>query len=45
MIIDCNYLIKVEEYLPMVLPKPTLKKKVLVCDGEVLPIVHIECED
>ena len=44
MIIDCNYIIKVKDYMPTPLPKPRLKPVVLVNDGEWLPIIKVECE-
>ena len=45
MIIDCRYIIKVKDYMPTVLPRPRLKRTVLVTGwGEWLPIITEECE-
>lgn len=44
MIIDCNYIRRVKDYMPVLLPRPSVKKDFLICDGEYLPIIHVECE-
>ena len=39
--IDCDYVILVKDYHKQ-LPRP--KKKLLDCDGSVLPLITVECE-
>lgn len=44
MIIDCNYIRRVKDYMPVILSRPSVKKDFLICDDEYLPIIHVECE-
>ena len=44
MIIDCQYIRRVKDYMPTVLPRPKLKPTVIVNYDEWLPIVSVECE-
>lgn len=44
MIIDCQYIRRVKDYMPTPLPKPRLKPVVLVNDGEWLPLITVETE-
>lgn len=41
--IDKNYIVSVKDLMTKTLPRPTLKKTILVNDGEWLPIVQVEC--
>ena len=45
MIIDCNYIRRVKDYMPVLLPRPKLKPTVIVNDGEWLQIIGVECEE
>ena len=42
--IDENYIISVKDLMIKQLPRPNLKRTVIVNDGEWLPIVTVECE-
>jgi hypothetical protein len=41
--IDEDYIISVKDLMRKQLPRPTLKKTILVNDGEWLPIIQLEC--
>ena len=44
MIIDCQYIRRVKDYMPTVLPRPKLKPTVIVNYDEWLPIIKVVCE-
>jgi hypothetical protein len=41
--IDKDYYVSVKDLMTKTLPRPTLKKTILVNDGEWLPIITMEC--
>jgi hypothetical protein len=42
---NTDYIISVKDYMnKTLLPRPALKKTILVNDGEWLPIISVECE-
>lgn len=41
--VDKNYYVSVKDLMTKTLPRPALKKTILVNDGEWLPIVSVEC--
>ena len=42
--VDKRYIISVKDLMSKTLPRPELKKTILVGDGEWLPIVTVECD-
>ena len=44
MIIDCQYIRRVKDYMPTILPRPKLKPTVIVNDGEWLRLITVETE-
>ena len=42
--VDKKYYVSVKDLMNKTLPRPALKKTILVNDGEWLPIISVECE-
>jgi len=39
--IDCNYMIQVKNYIPVLLPRPRKKPKLYDCDGGEIRIITV----
>ena len=44
-IIDCDYIIRVSDYMEKKVPLPRPRKRLLTGDNEFLPIITVEVEE